>query len=42
MSIRMIARTVNADKETVRKILHDKLNMKKVCEKLVLKNLTIN
>lgn len=26
MSIRMIAETVNADKETVRKILHDELN----------------
>ncbi|KAJ8943503.1 hypothetical protein NQ318_016283 [Aromia moschata] len=36
----MIAETVNADKETVRKILHDELNMKKVCAKLVPKNLT--
>jgi transposase len=40
VSIRMIAETVNADKETVRKILHDELNMKKVCAKLVPKNLT--
>ncbi|KYN33876.1 hypothetical protein ALC56_11689 [Trachymyrmex septentrionalis] len=40
MSIRMIAETVNADKETVRKILRDELNMKKVCAKLVPKNLT--
>ncbi len=40
MSIRMIAETVNTDKETVRKILHDELNMKKVCAKLVPKNLT--
>ncbi|KAJ8978045.1 hypothetical protein NQ317_009562 [Molorchus minor] len=37
MSIRMIGETVNADKETVRKILHE-LNMKKVCAKLVPKN----
>ncbi len=36
----MIAKTVNANKETVRKILHDKLNMKKVFVKLVPKNLT--
>lgn len=40
MSIRMIAETVSADKETVRKILHDELDMKKVCAKLVPKNLT--
>ena len=45
MSIWMIAETVNADKETVnadketvRNILHDELNMKKVCAKLVPKN----
>ena len=30
MSIRMIAETVNADKETVRKILHDELNMNRI------------
>ncbi len=35
MSIRMIAETINADKEIVRKILHDELNMKKVYAKLV-------
>ncbi|VVC34690.1 Transposase, type 1 [Cinara cedri] len=40
MSIRMAAEVVNADKETIRKILHDELNMKKVCAKLVPKNLT--
>ncbi|KAJ8943718.1 hypothetical protein NQ318_012485 [Aromia moschata] len=40
MSIRMIAETVNADKETVRKNLHDKLNMKKVCAKFVPKTFT--
>ncbi|VVC45157.1 Hypothetical protein CINCED_3A017279 [Cinara cedri] len=31
MSIRMIAEAVNADKETVRKILHEDLHMTKVC-----------
>ncbi len=40
MTIRMIAETVNANNKTVRKILHDKLNMKKVYGKLVPKNLT--
>jgi len=40
MSIWMIAETVNADKETVRKNLHDELNMKKVCVKWVPKNFT--
>ncbi len=40
MSIWMIAETVNADKEPDRKILHNELNMKKVCAKLVPKNLT--
>ena len=40
MSIRMIAEAVNADKETVRKILHKELHMTKVCAKLVPKNLT--
>lgn len=40
MSIRMIAEVVNADKESVRKILHEELHMKKVCAKLVPKNLT--
>ncbi len=32
MSIWMIAETVNTNKETVKKILHDKLNMKEGCE----------
>ncbi len=32
MSIRMIAETVNADKETVRKILHDEVNIKSFYE----------
>ncbi len=36
----MIAETVNTDKKTVRKILHDKLNMKKVFAKLAPRNLT--
>ncbi len=40
MSIRMLAWTVNTDKETVRKILHDELNMNKVCVKFFPKNLT--
>ncbi len=40
MNIQMIAKTVNADKETVRKMLHDDLNMKKVFMKLVPTNLT--
>ncbi len=39
MCIWMIAETVNDNKETVRKSLRDELNMKKVCAKLVLKNL---
>ncbi len=39
MSIRMIAETNNC-KETVRKILHDELNLNKVCAKLVPKYLT--
>jgi hypothetical protein len=29
MSIRMITETVNTDKETIGKILHDELNLKK-------------
>ncbi|VVC29582.1 Hypothetical protein CINCED_3A015493 [Cinara cedri] len=40
MSIRMIAEAVNADKETVRKILHEELHTTKVCAKSVPKNLT--
>jgi len=40
LSIRMIVDMVNINKETVRQILHDELNMTKVCAKLVPKNLT--
>jgi transposase len=40
LSIRMISEMVNMDKETVRQIFHDRLNMRKVCAKLVPKNLT--
>ncbi|GFU27232.1 protein GVQW3 [Trichonephila clavipes] len=40
LSIRAIAETVNIDKECVRKILHDNLNMQKVCAKMVPKILT--
>ncbi len=36
----MIAETLNANEETIRKILHDKLNLKKVCVKLLPKNLS--
>ncbi len=36
----MIAESANADKETVRKILYNELNMKNACAKLVPKNLT--
>jgi hypothetical protein len=39
-SIRMIAWMVNMDKEMVRQILHDQLNMRKVCVKMAPKNLT--
>jgi phage antirepressor YoqD-like protein len=39
-SIRMIAEAVNADKETVKKILHEESHLTKVCAKLVPKNLT--
>ncbi len=40
VSIRMTFKTVNTDKETVRKILQDKLKTKKVCATLIPKNLT--
>ncbi|GFV15654.1 mariner Mos1 transposase [Trichonephila clavipes] len=40
LSIRAIAETVNINKECVRQILHDNLNMQKVCAKMVLKILT--
>jgi ribosome-binding protein aMBF1 (putative translation factor) len=35
LSIRMIAEMVNVEKETVRQILHDQLNMRKICAKTV-------
>ncbi|GFT54362.1 protein GVQW3 [Trichonephila clavipes] len=40
LSIRAIAETVNIDKECVRQILYDNLNMQKVCTKMVPKILT--
>ena len=40
LSVRMIADMVGINRETVRQILHNELNMQKVCTKLVLKNLT--
>jgi hypothetical protein len=36
----MIAEMVNMDKEKVRQILHEQLNMRKVCAKMVPKNIT--
>jgi predicted transcriptional regulator len=38
LSIRMIAKELNVDKETVRQILTENLKMKKACAKMVLKN----
>jgi DNA-directed RNA polymerase sigma subunit (sigma70/sigma32) len=35
LSIRMIAKELNVDKETVRQILTENLKMKKVCAKMV-------
>ena len=35
MSIRVIAKTINTNKGTVRKILHDELNMKLVPKNLI-------
>jgi hypothetical protein len=40
LSIRMMAEMVNMDKETSRQILHNQLNMRTVCAKIVPKNLT--
>lgn len=40
LSVRMIAKRLNIDKETVRRLLHDDLNMSKVCAKLMPKNLS--
>jgi hypothetical protein len=36
----MTAEMANMNKETVRQILHDQLNIRKVCAKMVQKNLT--
>jgi hypothetical protein len=36
----MIAGMANMDKKMVRQILHDRLNMRMVCAKMVLQNLT--
>ncbi|XP_050520575.1 protein GVQW3-like [Daktulosphaira vitifoliae] len=41
-SVRAVAEMVNIDRESVRKILVENLNMKKVCVKMILKNLTID
>lgn len=41
LTIRAIAETVGIDKESVRQILHENLNMQKVCAKVVPKILTI-
>jgi len=40
LTIRSIAEQVNIDRETVRKILTEDLDMRKVCAKMVLKELT--
>jgi orotate phosphoribosyltransferase-like protein len=40
LSIRMTAEELNVDKETVRQILTENLKMKKVCAKMVPKNLS--
>jgi hypothetical protein len=42
LSIRMIAKEFNVEKETVRQILTENLKMKKVCAKMVPKNLSEN
>ena len=40
LTVRSIAQQVNIDRETVRKILTEDLDMRKVCEKMVPKELT--
>ncbi|KAL4153743.1 hypothetical protein QTP88_001576 [Uroleucon formosanum] len=42
LSVRAVAEMVNIDRESVRKILVENLNIKKVCAKMVPKNLTID
>ena len=41
LSIRAGAELINIDKETVRQILHNNFNMKKVCSKMVQRLLTL-
>jgi len=40
LTVRSIAEQVNIDRETVRKILSEDLDMRKVCAKMVPKELT--
>jgi len=40
LSIRAVTELINTDKETVRQILHNNFNMKKVCSKIVPRLLT--
>ena len=40
LSIQAVAEIINIDKETVRQILHNNFNVKKVCPKMVLRLLT--
>ena len=40
LSIRAVAELINTDKETVRQILHNNFNMKKVCSKILPRLLT--
>lgn len=42
LTIRMISENIGIDKECVRQILHDTFEMKKVCAKMVPKNLTLD
>jgi len=42
LSIRTVTELINIDKETVRQILHNNFNMKKVCSKMVPRLLTPN
>ena len=41
LTIRAVAEITGIDKESVRQILHENLNMSKVCSKLVQRNLTL-
>jgi len=42
LSIRAVAELINMDEATVRQILHNNFNMKKVCLKMVPRLLTLN